>query len=154
MTETTFVPQGKLNRAMFVTVLYRMAGSPAVEDVETKFTDVEADRYYTDAVAWAVKTGVTRGVSEISFAPGKLLDRQEAATMLYRFAEATGRDVTARVDLNKFSDAAKVVGWAEEAMAWAVAEGLLKGYPGGQLCPRGNATRAEAAAILVRYDGL
>lgn len=65
--------------------------------------------------------------------------------MLYRFAEATGRDVTARVDLNKFSDAAKVVGWAEEAMAWAVAEGLLKGYPGGQLCPRGNATRAEAA---------
>ncbi len=154
VTETTFVPQGKLNRAMFVTVLYRMAGSPAVEDVETKFTDVEADRYYTDAVAWAVKTGVTRGVSEISFAPGKLLDRQEAATMLYRFAEATGRDVTARVDLNKFSDAAKVVGWAEEAMAWAVAEGLLKGYPGGQLCPRGNATRAEAAAILVRYDGL
>lgn len=149
-----FAPDANMTRAQLVTVLYRMAGSPAVEDVETKFTDVEADRYYTDAVAWAVKTGVTRGVSEISFAPGKLLDRQEAATMLYRFAEATGRDVTARVDLNKFSDAAKVVGWAEEAMAWAVAEGLLKGYPGGQLCPRGNATRAEAAAILVRYDGL
>ncbi|MFR8334276.1 MAG: S-layer homology domain-containing protein [Oscillospiraceae bacterium] len=92
---------------------------------------------------------MTRGVSEISFAPGKPLDRQEAATMLYRFAEATGRDVTARVDLNKFSDAAKVVGWAEEAMAWAVAEGLLKGYPGGQLCPRGNATRAE----VCRHSG-
>lgn len=153
MTETTFAPQEKLNRAMFVTVLYRMAGEPAAE-AGTDFTDVEENRYYTDAVAWAVKTGVTKGVGDGLFAPYKLLNRQEAATMLYRFAEVSGRDVTGRADLSTFSDAAKVAGWAKDAMAWAVAEGLLKGYPNGQLVPKGNATRAEAAAILVRYAGL
>lgn len=153
MTETTFAPQENLNRAMFVTVLYRMAGEPEVE-AGTDFTDVEEGRYYTDAVAWAVKTGVTKGVDENLFAPYKLLDRQEAATMLYRFAKASGRDVTKTADLSQFTDESRISGWAENALSWAVAEGLLEGYPNGQLCPRGNATRAEAAAILVRYAGI
>lgn len=151
MTETTFGPQVKLNRAMFVTVLYRMAGSPATESSETKFSDVGPGQYYTDAVAWAAKTGVTCGVSQTQFAPGKLLDRQEAATMLYRFAELSGHDVTARADLSQFHDTAQVSDWAGDAMAWAVAEELLQGYPGSLLGARASATRAEAAAILVRY---
>lgn len=153
MTKTTFAPQEKLNRAMFVTTLYRMAGEPAVTGT-TNFTDVEADCYYTNAVTWAVETGVTKGVSETLFAPYKNLDRQEAATMLYRFAKATGRDVTKTTDLAGYTDNDKVAGWAREAMSWAVAEGILKGYPGKLLIPRGNATRAEAAAILVRYAGI
>ena len=153
MTDTTFAPQEKLNRAMFVTVLYRMAGEPEVE-AKTDFTDVEEGRYYTNAVAWAVKTGVTKGVGENLFAPCKLLDRQEAATMLYRFAKASGRDMSKTADLSQFTDESRISGWAENALSWAVAEGLLKGYPNGQLCPRGNATRAEAAAILVRYAGI
>lgn len=154
MTETAFGPQKKMNRAMFVTVLYRMAGSPAVENVETKFTDVETEGYYATAVAWAVKTGVTKGVSETRFAPGKLLERQEAATMLYRFAELSGRDVDKTADLSAFTDADRISGWARDAMSWAVAGEILEGYPGGQLAPRREITRAEVAVILVRYAGI
>lgn len=150
MTETAFAPQQNLNRAMFVTVLYRMAGAPEVE-TGTGFTDVKEGQYYTEAVAWAVKTGVTKGVGDGLFAPSKLLNRQEAATMLYRFAKASGRDVTKTADLSQFTDENRISGWAENALSWAVAEGLLKGYPNGQLCPRGNATRAEASVILARY---
>lgn len=153
-TATTFAPQRKLDRAMFVTVLYRMAGSPQVGEAKTGFIDVKEGHYYTEAVAWAVETGVTQGVSETRFAPGKLLERQEAATMLYRFAKHSGRDVTNTADLSAFLDGSNAAGWAEEAMSWAVAEGVLKGYPGNLLMPRGNATRAEAAAIFVRYAGI
>lgn len=154
MTSTTFVPEGKLNRAMFVTVLYRMAGSPAVENAKTGFTDLREGAYYQDAVAWAVKTGVTKGVSDTEFAPGKQIDRQETATMLYRYAQLMDQDVTKRAELSDFRDAAQVSGWAEEAVAWAVAEGILKGYPGALLAPNGTTTRAQAAVILSRYLGL
>ena len=154
MTSTTFGPEGKLNRAMFVTVLYRMAGSPAVENAKTNFTDLREGAYYQDAVAWAVKTGVTKGVSATAFAPGKQIDRQETATMLYRYAQLMGQDTTKRAELSDFRDDAQVSGWAEEAVAWAVAEGILKGYPGELLLPNGDTTRAQAAVILSRYLGL
>ncbi len=153
ITKTTFAPQGKLNRAMFVTVLYRMSGSPTVE-ANTGFTDVKAGQYYTEAVAWAEEVGITEGTSETTFSPGKDITRQELATMLYRYAKGSGRDVSKTEDLSTFQDAANVADWAKEAMTWAVGEGLLKGYPGSLLRPRGAATRAEAAVILARYAGL
>ncbi|MGM9641313.1 MAG: S-layer homology domain-containing protein [Faecousia sp.] len=153
VSNTTFDPQGKLNRAMFVMVLYRMAGEPEME-TETAFTDVKEGQYYTKAVAWAVETGVTQGTSKTTFSPSKNITRQELVTMLYRYAEGAGRDVTKTADLSAFKDAANVADWAEAAMAWAVGEGLLKGYPGNLLMPRGTATRAEAAVILVRFAGI
>ncbi|MGM9641412.1 MAG: S-layer homology domain-containing protein [Faecousia sp.] len=154
MSESRFSPEKKLDRAMFVTVLYRMAGRPAVERTDTRFKDVKPGTYYADAVAWAVEAGVTCGITRNTFAPHKPIDRQEAATMLYRYAKASGRDVNARADLSGYKDAGKIAGWAGDAMAWAVAEELIKGYPNGYLAPRGNTTRAEAAVIVVRYAGL
>lgn len=154
VTGTKFVPEGKMDRAMFVTVLYRFAGSPAVESLETAFTDVDTARYYGAAVAWAVEQGVTNGVSQTQFAPHQAISRQELVTMLYRYAKATGQDVTGQADLSQFVDAGKVAGWAEAAVAWAVKEEILEGYPGSYLLPRGSATRAQAAVIFCRYGQL
>lgn len=154
VSETQFAPEGKMERAMFVTVLYRLAGSPAVENLETAFTDVDMTQYYGTAVAWAAETGVTTGVSETRFAPHQSISRQELVTMLYRYAKVSGRDVAGRADLDGFQDAGKVADWAKEAMTWAVDGEILQGYPEGYLLPRGNATRAQAAAIFCRYEKL
>ncbi|MBS5671564.1 MAG: S-layer homology domain-containing protein [Oscillospiraceae bacterium] len=154
VTETKFIPEGKMDRAMFVTVLYRLAGNPAVESLETAFTDVDTAQYYGAAVAWAVEHGVTNGVSQTQFAPHQAISRQELVTMLYRYAKATGQDVTGQADLGQFVDAGKVADWAEAPVAWAVKEEILEGYPGSYLLPRGSATRAQAAAIFCRYGQL
>ncbi len=151
---TKFAPEGKIDRAMFVTVLYRMAGSPAVESLETAFTDVDTKQYYAAAVAWAVEAGVTNGVSQTQFAPHQAISRQELVTMLYRYAKVSGRDVTEQAGFSQFVDAGKVADWAEDAVAWAVEEEILKGYPGSYLLPRGSATRAQAATIFCRYGQL
>lgn len=153
VTETTFVPEGTLNRAMFVTVLYRVAGSPQVE-LTHDFTDVKPGSYYEAAVSWAVAQGVTKGVGNGAFAPGKEITRQELATMLYRFAKVQGRDVSGAADLSGFQDGSKIVGWATAPMAWAVDAGILRGYPGKLLCPAADSTRAQAATVLCRYLGL
>ena len=105
-------------------------------------------------MAWAAETGVTTGVSETRFAPHQSISRQELVTMLYRYAKVSGRDVAGRADLDGFQDAGKVADWAKEAMAWAVDGEILQGYPEGYLLPRGNATRAQAAAIFCRYEKL
>lgn len=152
MTPNTFVPEGTMTRAMFVTTLYRMAGEPLVEKM-ADFTDVKENEYYTNAVSWAVEVGVTNGMGNGLFMPAKPINRQEMATMLYRYAEAEGKDVTAGAELADFVDAAQVSDWAEEAMAWAIGEGIIEGYPGAYLKPATNATRAQAATILCRYLG-
>ena len=110
---------------MFVTVLYRMSGSPTVE-ANTGFTDVKAGQYYTEAVAWAEEVGITEGTSETTFSPGKDITRQELATMLYRYAKGSGRDVSKTEDLSTFQDAANVADWAKEDMGCGrgPAEGL------------------------------
>lgn len=153
MTETTFGPDEEMNRAMFVTVLYRLAGSPAVEPT-TRFTDVPAGAFYTEAVAWAVETGVTNGVSAAQFAPAKALSRQELVTMLHRYAASTGADVSGRADLSGYADAASVAPWAADAFAWAVDAELVEGMPGNILSPETIAIRAQVAAILRRWLGL
>lgn len=154
MDKTHFGPEHSMERAMFVTILYRMAGSPAVENLETGFKDVNTKRYYASAIAWAVNQGIVKGVGAGRFAPHKDINRQEIATMLYRYAEKTGRDVSVQGDLSAFRDIANVADWAEEAMTWAVAEEILIGFPGGYLMPWSNATRAQAAVIICRYADL
>ncbi len=152
VTTTTFVPEGTMTRAMFVTTLYRMAGEPAVS-TQSGFSDVNAGEYYAEAVTWAVEVGVTNGMGDGKFMPNKAIDRQEMATMLYRYAQAESRDVSETAELADFIDAANVSDWAVEAMSWAVNEGIILGYPGNCLMPRANATRAQAATILCRYLG-
>ena len=152
VTVDRFAPEGTMDRAMCVTALYRLAGCPDVESAKTVFTDVKEGRYYTDAVAWAVKLGVTNGMSDTSFAPHRAISRQEMVTMLYRYAKAQGQEVAGADDLSAYGDAASVSGWAKDAVAWAVATGILNGYPGNHLLPGGEATRGQAAAILFKKN--
>lgn len=150
-----FAPDSEINRAAFVTMLYRMAGAPAVSDPTTAFVDVPADSFYGAAVKWAVDNGITNGVSATAFAPGKAISRQEMMTMLWRYARnVENRDVSAAADLSIFTDGDTVASWAEAAMGWALAEGLLEGYPDGTVQPGTTAVRAQAAAIFCRYMAL
>ena len=140
-----FEPYGTASRAMVVTVLYRLAGSPAVE-TETAFTDLTQD-WYKDAVAWAVAEGITNGTSATTFEPNKAVTRQELATFLYRYA---GEKAT-EADLSKYTDADQIADWALEAMAWANAEGIITGKTADTLAPAETSNRAQLATILARF---
>ena len=145
-----FAPNTATNRAMLATILYRLAGQPDVSG-EMPFTDVAAGTWYTDAVLWAAQNGIVNGLGENTFAPMNTLTREQLVTMLYRYAEAEGYDVSAAADLSGYPDADKVQTYAQEAMSWAVAEGIVAGMDDGTLNPAGNATRAQIATILMRF---
>lgn len=147
-----FDPDGVLTRAMLVTVLYRLEGQP--EGAEAAFSDVAVEAWYASAAAWAAEAGIANGVSGGAFAPERSITRQELAAMLYRYAGYAGLDTSARQPLTAFADGAERAGWAEEALSWALATGLLTGKDGGRLDPAGNASRAEVAAVLERLVGL
>ena len=149
MSQTMFGPNVELNRAMMVTILYRIAGSPAV-DADATFTDVPANTFFTDPVAWAVENGVTNGVSASLFAPDKSLTRQELVTFLYRFAGVMGYDRTATTDLSGYTDAAKVQPYAVEAFQWAVASGVINGTSETTLSPENTTTRAQVCIMVSR----
>ena len=103
-----------------------------------------------DAVLWAAQNGIVNGLGENTFAPMNTLTREQLVTMLYRYAEAEGYDVSAAADLSGYPDAGKVQTYAQEAMTWAVAEGIVEGMD-GNLNPAGHATRAQIATILMRF---
>lgn len=150
--DAQFDPDGVMTRAMLVTVLYRMAGSPAV-DGKTSFTDVPADAYYAGAVAWAKEQGIALGVTATTFEPEKAVTREEAATFLYRYVTATsGKPEAGDGDLSVFRDADKVQEYAKEAMTWAVGESLFGGFPNGTLQPAVGLTRAQMAKLLTLLD--
>ena len=148
--EGQFAPNATTNRAMVVTILYRLAGEPAVAG-DVGFTDVVAGQWYTDAVAWAAQKGIVNGISETEFAPSGDLTREQLATILYRYAESAGYDVSAQADLSGFPDAGDIQSYATQALSWAVAEGLLQGFEDDTLQPQSTATRAQIAAILMRF---
>ncbi|MFQ7139079.1 S-layer homology domain-containing protein [Evtepia sp.] len=148
--DNLFAPNSETTRAQLVTILYRLEGEPEVSGT-SGFTDVEADTWYTDAVAWAAANGIVNGVSETEFAPGKDITREQLATILFRYAEAKGYDVSARADLSAYPDADQIQSYAAESVAWAVAEGLIQGFEDNTLRPAGNATRAQIATILMRF---
>ncbi|MGM9554508.1 MAG: S-layer homology domain-containing protein [Faecousia sp.] len=147
--ETAFEPNFTMTRAMLVTALYRVAGTP---DVTAKhpFTDLHAD-WYCDAVAWAYENGIVNGTSSTAFSPDAPVTREQLATILYRYGEAA----PAKQDkLSAFPDSDRVSHYAEEAMNWAVNEGVINGsLEDGALYlrPNGNATRAEIAQMLMNY---
>ena len=145
-----FAPNATTNRAMVVTILYRLAGEPDVSG-DVAFTDVEPGLWYTDAVLWAAQKGIVNGISETEFSPSGDLTREQLATVLYRYAESMGFDVSASVDLSGFPDAGDIQSYATQALSWAVAEGLLQGFEDDSLRPGGTATRAQIAAVLMRF---
>ena len=144
-----FAPNSETTRAQLVTILYRLEGQPTVSG-DLPFTDVESGTWYTDAILWAAQNNIVNGVSDTEFAPGDDLTRQQLVTILYRYAEAKGYDVSASADLSGYPDAGQVQDYAQPAMAWAVAEGIVEGMD-GNLNPAGNASRAQIATILMRF---
>ncbi|OUN86511.1 hypothetical protein B5G06_00640 [Flavonifractor sp. An52] len=150
ISTTTFAPLMTTNRAMVVTILWRLEGQPET-DATLPFTDVESGVWYTDAVNWAASKGIVKGYSDTVFAPNDTVTREQLATILYRYAEYKEYDVSAKGDLTTFADSTGTSSWAAEAMEWAVGSGLLTGKDGGKLDPTGTATRAEIATILMRF---
>ena len=146
--EGIFAPAANLNRAELVTVLYRMAGSPGVDGLENPFIDVEAGSWYADAVIWAAGNGIVNGVSAELFAPGRDINREQIAAILYRYAKA---EPVEEDHLGSFADADAVSSYAVDAMNWAVANGLINGMGGGTLSPAASANRAQIAMILMRF---
>ena len=145
-----FAPNSETTRAQLVTILYRLEGEPAVSG-DLPFTDVEAGIWYTDAILWAAQNNIVNGVNDTEFAPGDDLTRQQLVTILYRYAESKGYDVSASADLSGYPDAGQVQDYAQPAMAWAVAENIIQGMEDGTLKPAGNASRAQIATILMRF---
>lgn len=153
MTPTTFAPNATMTRAMLVSVLWRLAGAPAPKAPNT-FVDVPDGAWYTDAVTWAAENGVVSGIGGSRFDPSGFVTREQTAEILYNYAHSKDYDVSARADLTAFPDAASVSGWAEEALSWANAAGLINGtVRDGQtiLDPQGSASRAQVAMILMNY---
>ncbi len=150
---THFGPNANMTRAQVVTVLYRLAGSPAVDSTET-FKDVRNDRWYTDAIAWAVENDIARGITEDCFKPNKAVTREQMATFFARYAKLNGVDVTTEGNLSEFVDGRSVSRYAMDAMAWACEAGLIEGMGNNTLRPQSNATRAQVAKVLMQYIAL
>ena len=145
-----FAPNETLTRAMAVTVLYRLAGSPEAENAPS-FSDVPQDQWYSKAAAWAAGVGVAKGFDGM-FDPDREITRQELVTMLYRYSQYTGADMTAPEIPNYYSDRDSVDSWAVDAIAWSVDRGIISGTPDMGLSPGENALRCETAVIFQRYN--
>ena len=149
VSDTKFAPETSMTRAMFVTVLYRLEGSPSVEGLATPpFTDIGASNYSWayNAIVWAYNTGVTKGTSATTFAPGAAITRQEIVTMLYRYAGSPA--VSGSLI---FGDSSVISSWARSAVQWANSIGVITGYPNGNFGPVDATTRGQMAAIVHRY---
>ena len=157
ITDTTqFQPDRPLSRSMFATVLYRMAGSPKVV-FENKFSDVTAGKWYSDAIIWAYANKIVAGYTDGSFGINRNITREQIAKMLFEYAKVSKYDISERNDLGSFTDEASVSGWAVEYMQWATAVKMITGKPNDdkktyRMDPQGDATRAECAAMLTRFQ--
>ena len=149
-SKTLFSPHGTAMRGMMATILWRMEGSP-VPKGKNSFTDVEAGKWYADAITWTAENGIFAGYGKDKFGPGDPITREQLAAIFYRYADYKGYDLTVKGDLDKFKDADKITDYAKTAMQWAVGSGLVNGKSGNLLDPQGTATRAEIAAMLHRF---
>ena len=149
-SKTLFSPYGTATRGMMATILWRMEGSPAPKG-KNSFTDVEAGKWYADAITWTAENGIFAGYGKDKFGPDDPITREQLAAIFYRYADYKGYDLTVKGNLDKFKDADKITDYAKTAMQWAVGSGLVKGKSGNLLDPQGTATRAEIAAMLHRF---
>lgn len=152
-TDTTFSPKGAMTRAMLVTVLWRLDGTPKPTTTNT-FKDVQNGKFYTTAVTWAAENGIVSGIGNNKFNPNGNVTREQMAAFLYRYAQKKGKDTTARADLSIFPDHGRISSYAVEALSWANAAKLISGTANNGvtlLDPKGNATRAQVASILMRF---
>lgn len=149
----TFAPDRELTRAEFVTMLWRMAGKPAAS-APAAFTDVPANAWYRDAVSWAAEQGYVKGTGDTTFAPNGKLTRQEAVTVLFRYSggQSGVELMLTQVYDSQYTDSGSIADWAKSAVYWAIYNGVINGTSDTTVSPNGTATRAQIAAILVRYS--
>ena len=151
-SETEFSPSVPVTRGMFVTFLYRTAGSPDAD--AGAFTDVDAEAYYAPAVAWASANGIVNGVSDTEFAPDAHITREQAASMLCRYAGYRECDTSSDFDLSVFEDADDVSGYAVDALEWSAENEIISGRTETELDPLSEITRAETAAVIIRTSAV
>ncbi|MBQ4562756.1 MAG: S-layer homology domain-containing protein [Clostridia bacterium] len=157
MTETTFVPNGKLTRAQFLTILAKLDGVDLTQydTADAGFTDVKTSHWYNEVVCWAVEKGYTSGLSTEKFGPNVDITRAQLARFFYVYSEKNGINVDGRADLSSFPDVKKVADWARTSVEWAVDAGLISGVARegkNYLDPNGTATRAQATVMFKAYD--
>ncbi|MGE4353916.1 MAG: S-layer homology domain-containing protein, partial [Oscillospiraceae bacterium] len=148
-----FMPNSAMNRAMAVTALYRLDGLPYLEDSSDPFEDVQTGQWFTGAIDWASANAIVSGTGNGKFAPEKTISRQELAVMLYRYARYQGLNLSLSADLS-FNDAEEIAPWAKDAVTWAAGNAIVLGRTNGTFDPNAEASRAEVAAVLVRFTEL
>ena len=148
--EDRFAPNSHVTRAQMAMLLHRMAGSPAPAD-ENPFTDVAEGKWYTNAVIWAAEKEIVYGYGDGRFIPGRNITREEAVTMLARFADYSGAELENTAGAMTFTDEASISRWAKNAVKLCTEAGILEGYPDGTFRPKGLITRAEVAKIIVLF---
>ena len=146
-----FAPDLTTSRAMIVTILYRLEGTPQV-DQASPFTDVEDSAWYAKAVTWANAQGIVTGYGGRRFGPEDTITREQMAAILYKYAQYKGQDTSKQADLSVYTDQSQVSAYAHKAVSWAVAQGLISGTAPGVLSPGGSTTRAQAAVILTAFS--
>lgn len=146
VSDTEFAPKETMTRAMFATVLYRMAGSPSVDGLSVSFKDVKESSWAYNAIVWAYSEGVTKGVGSDMFAPEQSITREELVTMLHRYADTP--EISGELS---FTDSAFVSDWAQAAVLWASQSKIVNGYETGAFGPSDTASRAEMAAVIQRF---
>ena len=149
-SDNKFSPNDTMTRAMLVTVLYRLEGEPAITE-SNSFSDVPSGQWYTNAIIWANANNIVNGYTNGKFGLNDIATREQIVTILYRYAQYKGLDVSASADLSKYTDMKDISDWALQAMKWAVAVGIIEGRTPTTTVPNGYATRAEVAAIFQRY---
>ena len=146
VSDTGFAPKETMTRAMFATVLYRMAGSPSVDGLSVSFKDVKESSWAYNAIVWAYSEGVAKGVGSDMFAPEQSITREELVTMLHRYADTP--EISGELS---FTDSASVSDWAQAAVLWASQSKIVNGYETGAFGPSDTASRAEMAAVIQRF---
>ena len=144
-----FAPDAPMTRAMFATVLYRIAGMPAVSGTNS-FYDVAAGQWYTNAILWGQSTGIINGYGNGFFGTNDLVTREQMCVMLSRYLQWAGYELQAAAAAKQFSDNAQIADWAAESVRFCQIHGLINGRPNGLFAPKANATRAENSAVLRR----
>lgn len=150
-TDTIFNPDVTMSRGMLVTVLYRLNGSPSVDGYENPFSDVKADSPYHDAILWGYHNRIANGYADGTFSPNTTLKREHLAVFLLRYANYMGYDTNKYGDIGKFSDAGLVTDYADEALCWAIGNGIINGTSATTLGPQQGATRAQVATMVTRF---
>lgn len=153
MTNTLFGPNTAINRAMIVTMLYRMENEPAAGSTQ-QFRDVPVGSYYDKAVRWAFENDIVTGYDRFTFGPLDTIKREQLAAIFYRYSKFKGFDTSFRNYLSKYTDASSISAYAVDSMAWANYHGIVNGVTPTTVEPKGSATRAQAATIIQRYDSV